>query len=58
VEGKKLAKYKQKWLNRVSRMEDIRYPKQLLKYRPDGKIYYGPLGRIGRGGPLNGLLDG
>jgi hypothetical protein len=26
---KKLAQYKQKWLNRDSRLEDIRYPKQL-----------------------------
>jgi hypothetical protein len=29
---KKLAQYKQKLLNHVSRMEDIRYPKQLLDY--------------------------
>jgi hypothetical protein len=27
---KKLEKYKEKWLNYVSRMEDIRYPKQLI----------------------------
>jgi hypothetical protein len=26
----KLAHHKQKWLNHVSRMEGIRYPKQLL----------------------------
>jgi hypothetical protein len=44
---KKLAQYKLKWLNRVSRMEDIRYPKQLLDY--------GPLRRPGR--PLKTLLD-
>jgi hypothetical protein len=30
--------YKQKWLNHVSRMEDIRYPKQLLDYRIWGRI--------------------
>jgi len=29
----KLAQYKQKWLNHVSRMKDIRYPKH-LGYRP------------------------
>jgi len=28
----KVAQYKQKWLNCVSRMEDVRYPKQLLDY--------------------------
>jgi hypothetical protein len=27
---KKLAQYKQKWLNHVRRMKDIRYPKQLF----------------------------
>jgi len=26
---KKLVQYKQKWLHHVSKMEDIRYPKQL-----------------------------
>jgi len=31
---KKLAEYKQKWLNNVSRLEDIRYLEQLLDYRP------------------------
>jgi hypothetical protein len=25
---------KQKWLNNVSRMEDFKYPKELLSYRP------------------------
>jgi hypothetical protein len=29
---KKLAQYKQKWLNNVSRLEDVRHPKQLLNY--------------------------
>jgi hypothetical protein len=29
---KKLVQYRQKWSNHVSRMEDIRYPKQLLDY--------------------------
>jgi len=33
---KRLAQYK-KWLNDISRMEDIRYPKQLLDYRPIGR---------------------
>jgi len=47
---KKLAQCTQKWLNHVSRMEDIRYPKQLLDYRPIGR------GRPGRsiGRPLEG----
>jgi len=31
---KEIAHYKQKWLSHVSRMEDIRFPKQLLDYRP------------------------
>jgi hypothetical protein len=29
---KKLAQYKQNWLNHISKMEDVRYPKQLLDY--------------------------
>jgi len=33
----KLAQYKQKWLNHVSRVEDIRYQKQILDYRPIGR---------------------
>jgi len=31
---RKLAQYEQKWVNNVSRMEDISHPKQLLDYRP------------------------
>jgi len=31
---KKLAQRKQKWWNRVSRVEDIIYPKQIINYRP------------------------
>jgi hypothetical protein len=31
------AQYKQKLLNHVSRMEDIRYPEQLLDYQPIGR---------------------
>jgi len=34
---RKLAQYKQKWLILVSRMEDIRYPKQLPDYPPIGR---------------------
>jgi hypothetical protein len=34
---KKLAQCKQKWLKYVSRMEDIRYPKQVLRYRYIGR---------------------
>jgi predicted RecB family nuclease len=30
----KSAQYKQKLLNHVSRMQDIRYLKQMLEYRP------------------------
>jgi hypothetical protein len=29
---KKLTQYKEKWLYNVSKMEDIRHPKQLLYY--------------------------
>jgi len=43
---KKLAQYKRKWLNLVSRMEDIRYPKQILDYRPIGRRTRLPLNRI------------
>jgi hypothetical protein len=46
---KKLAQYKQKWLNNVRRMEDIRYPKQLLDY---------PLIGIKPGRTLKRLLEG
>jgi len=45
----KLAQHKQKWLNRVRRMEDIRYPQQLPDYRCVGR-------RPGR--LLRKLLDG
>jgi hypothetical protein len=31
---KKSVQYKQKWLNHISRMEGIRYPKQLPDYQP------------------------
>jgi len=34
---KKLAQCKQKCLNHVSRIQDIRYPKNLLDYRPIGR---------------------
>jgi hypothetical protein len=46
---RKWSQCKQRRLNHVSRMEDIRYPKQILDYRPAGK-------RLGR--PLKQLLDG
>jgi len=42
----KVAQYKQKWLNRVSSMEDIRYSKQLLGYRPVGRRPGRPLKRL------------
>jgi hypothetical protein len=45
---KKLAQYKQKWLNHVSRMERNRYRKQLLDYRPIGRRRGWPLESIGR----------
>jgi hypothetical protein len=32
TDEEKSAQYEQKWLNLVTRMEDIRYPKQLLGY--------------------------
>jgi hypothetical protein len=34
--ARKLAHYKQKRLSHVSKMADIRYPEQLLDYRPIG----------------------
>jgi len=46
----KLAQYKRKWLNDDSRLEDVRYPKQLLDYRP--------IERRRPGRPLKRLLDG
>jgi len=33
----KLEQYKQKWLYTIGRMEDIRYPRQLLDYWPTGR---------------------
>jgi hypothetical protein len=45
----KLAQYTQRWLNRVSKMEHIRYRKQFLDYRPIGR-------RLGR--PLRRTLEG
>jgi hypothetical protein len=33
----KLAQYKQKWLNHISRMEDIIYPKQIPDCPPAGR---------------------
>jgi len=47
---KKLAQYKQKCLNHFSRMEYIRYPKQILDYYP--------IGRRAAGQPLKRELDG
>jgi hypothetical protein len=46
---KKSAQCKQKWSNLVCRLEDIRYPEQLLDYRPIERW----LGR-----PLTGPVDG
>jgi len=43
--GKKLAQYKQKWLNNVSRIEALRYPKLLLDSRPVGRRRGPPLKR-------------
>jgi hypothetical protein len=42
---KKLAQCKQKCLNHVSRMEDIRYPKEIPDYRPVGRRLGRPLNR-------------
>jgi hypothetical protein len=50
-----LAQYKQKYLNHVSRMEDVRYPKQ-FDCRPIGGGGGGRRRRTGR--PLKRLLDG
>jgi hypothetical protein len=41
---------KRKWINHVSRVEDIRYPKQILDYRP--------IDRKTPVRPLKGLLEG
>jgi hypothetical protein len=49
TDGKKLSHYKQKWLNYVNMMENIRYPEKVTDYRPNGR-------RPGR--PLKRLLDG
>jgi len=46
----KLAQYKQKWLNHVSRMKNIRYPSQILDCRS--------IGRRRTGRSLKRLLDG
>jgi hypothetical protein len=46
----KSAQYKQKRLDHVSKMEDIRYPEKLLDYRP--------IKRRRPGRPLKRLLDG
>jgi hypothetical protein len=46
----KSAQDKQRWLHYVGRMEDIRYPKQLLNY--------GPIRRKRLGSPSKRLLDG
>jgi len=46
----KSAQHKQKWLNHVSRMEDIGYPKEILDCRP--------IGRRRPEWPLKSLLDG
>jgi hypothetical protein len=45
-----LSDQKNKIIWNVNRMEDIRYPKQLLDYRP--------IGRRRPGRPLKGQLDG
>jgi hypothetical protein len=33
LDEKKLAQYRREWLSRISRMEDISNPKQLLDFR-------------------------
>jgi len=46
----KLTQYKQKWSYHVSRIGDVRYPKQLIDRRH--------IGRRRPGRPLKGLLGG
>jgi hypothetical protein len=46
----KLVQYKDRWLNHVSWMKDIRYPEQLFDCRPIGKCRPGrPLKRLQNG---------
>jgi hypothetical protein len=45
---KKIVQYKENWLHHVSKMKDIRYPKQFLTYWPNRRL----------GQPLKSLLDG
>jgi hypothetical protein len=52
--GKKISQFKQKWLNHVISMENMRYPNQLLDYRPIGRRRR----RRRPGLPLKRLLDG
>jgi hypothetical protein len=46
------VQYRHKWLNHVSRMEDIRHPRRLIDYRPIGRRRRRP------GRPLKRLLYG
>jgi hypothetical protein len=60
---KKLAQYKQKWLNHVSRTEDIRYPEQFLNNRPivrypEQFLNNRSIERRRPGRQLKGLLEG
>jgi hypothetical protein len=54
---KKLAQYSRKWVNQVSRTEDIIYAKQFLYYRPIGSRRRRRRRRR-PGRPLKRLLDG
>ena len=33
----KIENYKQNWKDHISRMEQTRYPKQIIHYRPEGR---------------------